>query len=567
MLANGWALAPLLLVCVLVFGLAWWSTTEVHNIEVQYRPDAAPHSNQFGPSDRQENAKQVAPSLQHHPPPERHARGQSSPPVSIVGAAIDDSGESGLCHLTPKLKTYVAAHRTTCHANTTAFAAQTPSRSPFVGLDDGEHFNAGANAFLIHALDEAGRFLCHGGNYYEVRMESTTVRTSAVASVVLTTAHVDLENGLHCINFHVAEPGQYRADVLLAWEGKPEATVVPVHRKLVNRNLGSRSFFVDSTAAASPTSLCTQWRPGHVGRWVRLSKGTCENPFCEGNAKMVSKEGWVYAPYGCHYRLYERNEAWQCVSGKHLLFTGDSTMQEDYLEFIKHLLGIKEGDKVNGPTWKKFRNYDHVHANPHNKQQRVRVQMVWNGHPDHYGLHWGLRTYTDPSHQVRLKDILQPSEATAVDTRRPDFVFINSGMHDVFLYNITLGEYDTIANYTERLVYAIDFLESIRGRDQSVVIWRATKAPAGPKYRNWHINPHKYLQGPLIIDTLQRISRDHVQSRPWMEYMDAWDLTFPFHWDDVYSDGHHYSATKNKMVEYMFLQILLNRVCNGRSGE
>ena len=30
---------------------------------------------------------------------------------------------------------------------------------------------------------------------------------------------------------------------------------------------------------------------GHVGRWVRLSKGTCENPFCEGNAKMVSKEG------------------------------------------------------------------------------------------------------------------------------------------------------------------------------------------------------------------------------------------------------------------------------------
>ena len=72
------------------------------------------------------SAKQVAPSLQHHPPPERHARGQSSPPVSIVGAAIDDSGESGLCHLTPKLKTYVAAHRTTCHANTTAFAAQTP---------------------------------------------------------------------------------------------------------------------------------------------------------------------------------------------------------------------------------------------------------------------------------------------------------------------------------------------------------------------------------------------------------------------------------------------------------
>ena len=49
-----------------------------------------------------------------------------------------------------------------------------------------------------------------------------------------------------------------------------------------------------------------------------------------------------------------------------------------------------------------------------------------------------------------------------------------------------------------------------------------------------------------------------------VQYMDAWDLTFPFHWDDVYSDGHHYSATKNKMVEYMFLQILLNR--SGRSA-
>ena len=88
-------------------------------------------------------------------------------------------------------------------------------------------------------------------------------------------------------------------------------------------------------------------------------------------------------------------------------------MQEDYLEFIKHLLGIKEGDKVNGPTWKKFRNYDHVHANPHNKQQRVRVQMVWNGHPDHYGLHWGLRTYTDPSHQVCWWPSCSPIERRA----------------------------------------------------------------------------------------------------------------------------------------------------------
>lgn len=53
-----------------------------------------------------------------------------------------------------------------------------------------------------------------------------------------------------------------------------------------------------------------------------------------------------------------------------------------------------------GPTWKKFRNYDKVLVNPHDRRQRVRIQMVWNGHPEHYGLHWGLRTYTDPGHQV-----------------------------------------------------------------------------------------------------------------------------------------------------------------------
>lgn len=29
---------------------------------------------------------------------------------------------------------------------------------------------------------------------------------------------------------------------------------------------------------------------------------------------------------------------------------GDSTMQEDYLEFVKQLLNVREGDKVNGPT-------------------------------------------------------------------------------------------------------------------------------------------------------------------------------------------------------------------------
>ena len=58
-----------------------------------------------------------------------------------------------------------------------------------------------------------------------------------------------------CLCATPAEPGQYRADVLLAWEGKPEATVVPVHRKLVNRNLGMRGCPVVRVVRAVACSL------------------------------------------------------------------------------------------------------------------------------------------------------------------------------------------------------------------------------------------------------------------------------------------------------------------------
>eukprot|EP00668_Euglena_longa_P012402 GGOE01014850.1.p1 GENE.GGOE01014850.1~~GGOE01014850.1.p1 ORF type:complete len:542 (-),score=86.04 GGOE01014850.1:356-1981(-) len=457
------------------------------------------------------------------------------------------------CCLTPQLQEYIQSHSAACKSQRPE-AFKSISRL-IVGLEDGQPISSGPAAFLIHATSAGSIPRCGGGNYYEVRMESTKVDEKSLVAVALSTMHIDLGNGLHCINFHPVDAGAYRADVLLAWEGEPEDTVVPVHRKLVNREVGTIHFVVKSTAQTPvPLHICASFAEGNIGRWVRLRGATCQEPFCTGNLHMVSREGWVFVPHSCHYHLYEHPEAWQCMAGKYLLFTGDSTMQEDYLEFLKQALNVREGDKVNGPTWKKFRNYDRVVANPRDRRQRVRVQMVWNGHPEHYGLHWGLRTYTDRGHQERLQKIFQGAN-------RPDFVFINSGMHDVFLYNITLGIYDTLHNYSQRLRFAIDFLQGIPGRGNSTFIWRATKVPAGPKYRNWYINPHKYLQGPLIIDGTVRIAAHYIQTKPWLEYLDAWSLTFPFHWDDLYSDGHHYSATKNKMVEYMYLQTLLNRMC------
>ena len=57
----------------------------------------------------------------------------------------------------------------------------------------------------------------------------------------------------------------------------------------------------------------------------------------------------------------------------------------------------------------------------------------------------------------------------------------------------------------------------------------------------------------------------HSASELWT-FLDFFDMTFPFHYDNLYSDGGHYGRwgdPRSEMVDRMQVQVLLNGLCEG----
>ena len=123
------------------------------------------------------------------------------------------------------------------------------------------------------------------------------------------------------------------------------------------------------------------------------------------------------------------------------------------------------------------------------------------------------------------------------------------------------------------------------------MVWKHTIAPAGGA-REMKSNPQKMeVYNRLMVGTLLEAggggSRGAPQRRPrkepacprpfqtpvgaqaW-EFLDTFDMTFPFHFTNEYSDGGHYGRWacdgspqhRCDSVDLMVLQVLLNMLCS-----
>ncbi|XP_070551890.1 uncharacterized protein [Ptychodera flava] len=140
-------------------------------------------------------------------------------------------------------------------------------------------------------------------------------------------------------NFEVRIPplesGKYLLEILLVHKGASRELVyntlkrVPcLDEPLVNTP--TSILMVDTgkcaTLPKNATALCLE---GDVpGRWVTLPRTGCDGIHCEGNINVLASSNRVWAPYSCHYKLYNSQETKQCVSGKNILFIGDSITEE-----------------------------------------------------------------------------------------------------------------------------------------------------------------------------------------------------------------------------------------------
>ena len=171
-----------------------------------------------------------------------------------------------------------------------------------------------------------------------------------------------------------------------------------------------------------PRATCTgDWRKGRglEGSWLRApmqgfrgnssdQRHYCAPGYCEGDIHFLKTDGWVWVPDHCYLRLYNRESAWKCFSGKKFFWFGDSTLKQPATNIIEHLLGVPvlrrsynwikkfcpSGYKI---TKKKYLNkvkratelgcvgpFEHRQwhinrVNPRNSSQSTELQLLWGG--------------------------------------------------------------------------------------------------------------------------------------------------------------------------------------------
>lgn len=88
-------------------------------------------------------------------------------------------------------------------------------------------------------------------------------------------------------------------------------------------------------------------------------------------------------------------------------------------------------------------------------------------------------------------------------------------------------------------------------------MYRTTVAPAG-FVRGSPSNPEKMEAYNLVM--VEAFSKKFPEIR----IVDSYDMTFPYHYDNNYSDGGHYGRPGNGrhyFVDFMLVHILLNALC------
>ena len=280
---------------------------------------------------------------------------------------------------------------------------------------------------------------------------------------------------------------------------------------------------------------------------------------CHGSLRRLESNGWVYSKPQCSFHIWESHEAWACLSGKWLYFWGDSNLQD----FIRNLLlFVLDYPPPNGTTinkWSLDRTVDDTFTNPKQPEQHVRLSLAFNGHPNPKNNYRGLNSMADASYLDRLRHHYFNLNST--DHDRPYAFIFNSGLHDGV-------HYSSLANYVEAVDYAASFWEDVlTASPPQHIVLRSSITPAGMS---------RYLPGnPAKLEAFHYalLHRFH-QSFPHLRLLDAFDVTFPFHYDHCCSDGGHYgrppkahfkpwlSKVYNQyFVDLMLVHMLLTSIC------
>ena len=226
-----------------------------------------------------------------------------------------------------------------------------------------------------------------------------------------------------------------------------------------------------------------------------------------------------------------------------------------------------------------------------------RLGSIYNAAPSDDGKNFGLASvYSKPwqgRHEAAWAQFRE-------EKRLPNLMFINSGLHDGLRFS---GHPFALKDYLLAAEDMVGFWEGLRDKGAGAgaggvgggglcaprTVWRHTIAPAGAS-RSMKSNPQKMevfnrlMGGKLLFNNNKNGSgsgeggrphpRLHAECggvpfatpKPAWGFLDAFDMTFPFHHDNEHSDGGHYGRywcntngyARCDFVDLMMIQVLMN---------
>ncbi|KAG0583456.1 hypothetical protein KC19_3G137400 [Ceratodon purpureus] len=445
--------------------------------------------------------------------------------------------------------------------------------------------------FWLHSYTHAGERRCAGGDYYELDLSSPLWKSRPPIE--------DLQNGTYAVQFMVpdayAGSFNFSAHLLfdayhgLDFDGQAfkivELTaslrincVTPAHIK-ANSNNTTASTAQQRTRDAQNLLTLKRCNPATdftthewSGRWTRpVDNDTCTPDaearythcfsnsdnipckyptWCSGNVSSLESVGWSYSAH-CTFHIFSPREAWDCLDGRWLFFWGDSNHQDTIRNMLTFILGIQPPpgrDILHFPVDRSFQNW---YRNPDNLDQEVRITSHYNGHPEVDANGYGLDSL-DHDHPAYCNYVRHFFEAK----RYPNTVIMNSGLHDGWRHR-------NIDAYVKSVENALTYWSELFGNVSSKpleLVYRTTIAPAGAA-RGMQSNAQK-------LEVYNRIMTEKVQLRfPKVKLVDEFDMSFPFHFDNNYSDGGHYGRAPGDhgnyyyFVDVMLGHVLLNALC------
>jgi hypothetical protein len=290
------------------------------------------------------------------------------------------------------------------------------------------------------------------------------------------------------------------------------------------------------------------------GRWQCVDESLeCQKPWCEGRVGQLESNGWVYSAH-CAFKIFEKEEAWQCLNGKWLFFWGDSNHMDTIRNLLNFVLGFNHTFKIMD------RRMDETYISPLDNNTSVRITSMFNGHSNVTLNYEGLFSLHNPLYAQKLQEYFLGDVG-------PDFMVMNSGLHDGMYWK------DVDRYMKDGVEFAADFWTNVWSKMKARrpdIFYRTTVATGGSA-RNMSFNPHKMeLFNHLIVDRFLRMKLDRFH------IIDGFDYTYPWHWDHKTNDGVHYGRAPSKskwaggnighryFVDLMLVQMLLNAICAPR---